>query len=332
MTTLPPDSGAPPTHVEDALLSLGRQLLAGGYRFVTVTPATHARVNERAGNEWARSIEDVLGWSRPFRQEIVTPAMFDLMRAAGMLAPHPGGWRSTLRASTLAGQLYFHSAYPTSGDDAVFFGPDTYRYVRAVAAALDGGAYKVARAVDVGCGSGPGAVAIARRFPEAEVIASDINRQALALARVNCRLAGTSNVVIRASNLLHDLDGEFDLIISNPPYILDPHKRTYRDGGGDLGMGLSLDIVDAAIERLAPGGALMLYTGIAIVSGEDRFLMRAGERLAQAGFSWTYDEIDPDVFGGQLGAAAYASADRIAAVLLTAARPQRQIAAAGVIF
>ena len=306
---------------DDALLALGRALQADGYRFTTITQASHRRVNARPGNAWARGITDVLGWSRPFREAALAPELAGLMRDAGILVPHEDGWRSTLRASTIGDLLFFHSAFPTSEDDAVFFGPDTYRFVRAIDACLAAPGHEVKRAVDIGCGGGPGAMTVARGFPSAEVFGADINDRALRLTRINARLAGAENVAAINSNLLGGVEGQFDLIISNPPYVQDPDERTYRHGGGALGAGLSLDIVDAAIERLAPGGALLLYTGVAIVDGIDPFEREAGARLDRAGFSWAYEEIDPDIFGSELSSEAYATADRLAAVLLRAERP-----------
>ena len=71
---------------DDLLLRLARLLRDGGYRFVTPTPATHARVNARPGNAWARSAEDVFGWSRPFRRAGVLPdAVQDAAERAGVL-------------------------------------------------------------------------------------------------------------------------------------------------------------------------------------------------------------------------------------------------------
>ena len=307
---------------DDALLALGRVLQAADYRFTTITQASHRRVNARPGNAWARGVADVLGWSRPFREGALAPEIAQLMHDAGILVPHEDGWKSTLRASTIGDLLFFHSAFPTSQDDAVFFGPDTYRFVRALEAWLAVPGKDVRRAVDIGCGGGPGALAVARRFPRAQVIGADINERALRLTRINARLAGAHNVAAANSNLLGSVDGAFDLIVSNPPYVQDADERTYRHGGGALGAGLSLDIVDAAIERLAPGGVLLLYTGVAIVDGTDPFEREASARLARAGFSWAYEEIDPDIFGAELSGDAYATADRLAAVLLRAQRPQ----------
>ena len=302
-----------------SLLRLGRFLQESGYRFTTVSPATHARVNARPGNQWARSAEDVFGWSRPFRAGVLPARLVELMRATGELRDHGEGWRSTIRASTLDGALFFHSAYPTTQSDAVFFGPDTYRFACAIARHVAAG-QPVRRAVDIGCGAGPGAVLVARARPRAEVVAVDINDEALRYTRVNAALAQTPNVVAQRSDLLHGVDGDFDLIVANPPYLVDRDQRVYRHGGGGLGEGLSLAIAGLASTRLAPGGTLLLYTGSVICGGVDRFRALVTARLQAAGLEWGYQEVDPDVFGEELLEPGYAQADRIAAVLVTARR------------
>ncbi|QOL49326.1 N5-glutamine methyltransferase family protein [Massilia litorea] len=306
-------------HDPDALLALGQALQQAGYQFTTVTPATHRRVNGRPENAMARDLRGVFGWSRPFREATVPAAMLALMRRAGVLNERGDRLCATVRASTIGTCLYFHSAFPTHDEDAVFFGPDTYRYVAALKRAMADLA-PPRRAVDIGAGGGPGAIEVAAYFPACETVAADINDRALALAGVNARLAGTANVQVRHSDLLNDLDGEFDLVLSNPPYILDPDKLRYRHGGEMRGAGLSLQIVDAALERLAAGGTLLLYTGIAIVDGRDEFLDTIRPRLEAACESWSYEELDPDIFGGQLDCEGYEEVERIAAVWLRATK------------
>lgn len=303
-----------------ALLELGRALRESGYQFTTVTPATHALVNQRPGNEWATDLRGVMGWSRPFRNDLIPPRLLELMHAAGILVPHGEGWRSQVRASTLQGQLFFHSAFPTDGAGAVFFGPDTCRFAGAIGRHLASTGGAIHRAVDIGCGAGPGAILLARAFPQAQVVAADINPQALELSRVNAQLAATVNVDIVLSNLLQDVPGDFDLVVANPPYLLDASQRTYRHGGGSHGEALSLAIVEQASRRLTPGGSLLLYTGVAIVDGHDPFREAAIQRLP-AGMEHAYAEIDPDVFGEELALPAYQDVERIAAVVLKVLRP-----------
>lgn len=307
----------PSLAADNALLQLTRALREGGYQFTTVTPATHERVNSRPGNEWARSIQDVFGWSRPFREDIVPPALFDLMQAAEVVTRHSEGWRSLVRLSTLQGQLFLHSAYPTLEPDSIFFGPDTYRFATAIQHYFELEPRTVSRAVDIGCGAGPGAILVALAQPQAEVLAVDINHKALRFTRLNAALAEAGNVEPRYSNLLSDVEGAFDLIVANPPYLIDAAERAYRHGGGPLGAGLSLAIVDAALEHLAPGGTLLLYTGAAIVEGIDPFRVAIEEQLVHRDVTWSYYEMDPDVFGEELLEGAYTRADRIAAVVLT---------------
>ena len=305
---------------DDALGELVAALAAGGYHFVTPTPATHGRVNARPGNERARSVADVFGWSRPFAPDVLRPVLFDLAQEAGILVADGGLWRSLVRVSSLAGELFVHSAYPTTAPDSVFFGPDTYRFAAAISAGLARRSGPIRRAVDIGCGAGPGGILVAKAAPDAAVAMVDINDRALRLARINAGAAGAANATAIRSDLLGAVPGEFDLIVSNPPYLLDPSERAYRHGGGQLGEGLSLAILRAALGRLAPGGTLILYTGVAIVDGRDLFGDHAAEVLADGRCAWDYREMDPDVFGEELETPTYRDADRIAAVVLSATR------------
>ena len=305
---------APPELVQ-LLLTLKKL----AYSFTTVTPDTHQLVNARPGNRDARNIQDVFGWNRPFRPRALPSELFELARAAGACRPDPGTelWRATLRVSTVAGELYVHSAFPTLEEDAVFLGPDTYRFVRALLATA-----RPARcAVDVGTGTGAAGISLARRGLLLEpVVLADVNERALAAARVNAEVAGVRAEVVK-SDVLAEVPAHVDLIVANPPYMRDAASRTYRDGGGNYGEALAARIVREALERLAGGkhgGTLLLYTGAAIVAGHDTFLAAIEPDLRRAQAAFSYEELDPDVFGSELERPAYADVDRIAAVFLQA--------------
>ncbi|MFV3331264.1 methyltransferase [Pseudomonas sp. NY15437] len=305
----------------EVLITLGQELQAQDYRFTTVTPATHARVNARPQNQVAGDLHGVFGWSRLFPDTVVSERLLALLETGGLLQRQDSQWRSAVRWSSLDDQLFAHSAYPTVEHDAVFFGPDTYRFARALQQFFQQAeAGAVRRAVDIGCGAGPGAILIAQACPQAEVSAVDINPRALDFTRANAYLAGIDDLQIRQSNLLDGVDGQFDLIVANPPYLLDPDERTYRHGGGDYGGGLSLRIVETALERLTVGGTLLLYTGAAVVNGDAPLRRQVDALLADRPVSWRYEEMDPDVFGEELDSAAYRDAERIAAVTLTVKR------------
>ena len=100
------------------LLRLGVALKAAGYSFTTVTTATHARVNSRLKNAGAHNATDVFGCSLPFRESVLTPQLFEAICNAEVLDPHGEGWVTRVRTSTLRGQLFLHSAYPTTASDA----------------------------------------------------------------------------------------------------------------------------------------------------------------------------------------------------------------------
>ncbi|MES1176018.1 MAG: class I SAM-dependent methyltransferase [Myxococcales bacterium] len=301
----------------DSLLLLGRMLQQLSYQFTTVTPATHQLVNARPSNRVAASLRDVFGWSRPFEPGVLPTELFQVMRSAGACEPvaGTGRWRPLIRFSTLNGLLLAHSAFPTIEQDAVFFGPDSYRFVRAIEAH----SLAATRIVDVGCGSGVGGIALAKTGTGvAPVVLADINHGALRLAQVNAQLAFVRAETVH-SDILQGVRGEFDLVIANPPYLRDESQRVYRDGGGEHGEGLAVRIVRESIDRLSAmrmGGQLLLYTGAAIVDGEDTFLRSARCELNRPGIRYSYDELDPDVFAEELERPAYAGVERIAAVLL----------------
>jgi hypothetical protein len=289
-----------------ALFDLGRELMRLGYRFTTPTPETHRRVIARKGSV-ARDLRDVFGWSLPCPESLLPRRLAALLAEAGALVREGGRLRSSVRFSSLGERLFVHSAYPTREADAVFFGPDTYRFCALLEARVEG----ARRCVDVGAGCGAGGIVLAPRCES--VVLCDVNPGALRFAEVNAALAGIDAAILR-SDVLGGVEGDFDLVVANPPYLADDLHRTYRDGGGDLGAEVSLRIVREALERLPRGGGLVLYTASAIVDGED-LLFRALLPLLR-GTRFDYRELDPDVFGEELDRTAYRGVERIAVVAL----------------
>jgi SAM-dependent methyltransferase len=315
---------SPDRVLTEPLLRLGRWLHGEGYRFITPTPATHARVNARPGLQEARSLRDAFGWSRPFAPGLLPPELRAAMDSAGLLHAAGGGLlRSAVRFSSIGAQLFAHSAYPTTEPDAVFFGPDTYRFVQLAQQELQRQALpQGGRILDVGCGSGAGGImaAVAAADQQPRLVLSDINPRALRFAAANAAHANCGAGALVEGDLYAPTDGQFDLILANPPYLNDAGERTYRHGGGRWGEALSLRIVREGLERLAPDGRLVLYTGIAMSDGADPLLDALRAELDASGYPWSYRELDPDVFGEELALPAYADAERIAAVALVVQR------------
>ena len=293
----------------DPLVTLGRALRDTGYAFVTPTPETHRRVLARGGE--ARDLRDVFGWSRPFAPGFL-PASFEaLLEEASALLRQGDLLRSAVRFSSLGKLLCAHSAYPTTDADAVFFGPDTYRFAALLEQRID----RAGSVADVGCGSGAGGLMLAERAQSVQLL--DINPRAVRFARANAELNGLTARALQ-SDVLSAAEGPLDLIVANPPYLADDLGRAYRDGGDGLGTALSVRIAREALERLAPGGRLLLYTATPVVDGA-HLIWPALERLL-ANTRWDYRELDPDVFGEELDRYLYANVERIAVVALDVTR------------
>lgn len=294
-----------------ALLALLGRLRDLDYDFVTPTPATHERVRRRRPAGRADALRDIFGWSRPFTPELLEPDMLDLARRAGIVRAGRDGLRLEVRVSSLDGRLHLHSA-PTEDRDAVFLGPDSYRFARFLRRELEARP-ALGEALDVGVGAGAGALTLAACCPAARVLATDVNPRALELARVNIAHAALPVELIETSGLPKE-PARFEVIAANPPYIAGEGGRTYRDGGDQLGAALALDWVRTGVRRLQPGGRFLLYTGSAIVDGRDGVHTALAELAEAGGLDLAYDEMDPDVFGGLLRQDAYRDVERIAAI------------------
>lgn len=290
------------------LAELLRRLKGLGYSFTTVTPATHARVLASVV-ERETSLADIFGWSRPFRPSDLDVDLFGLLRDAGALIETQRGLRSAYRVSTLGTDLFLHSAFPTDSVHSIFFGPDTYRFARFIKGALPG-LRPPATILDMGAGTGAGGVYAVGLVPSASLTLVDVNPAALAVAAINAEVAGVKAELIETDHVPRAAD----LILANPPYMMDASARAYRDGGRLFGGEVALRWVEQALELLEPEGAMLLYTGAAACDGAFPLVAQLEVACERAGASLTLNEIDPDVFGEELDRPEYAQVERIAAV------------------
>jgi methylase of polypeptide subunit release factors len=254
------------------------------------------------------------------------------LQNAKIITPNPDGkFRATIRVSNFylptsdidAAPLYYiHSSFPAASD-AVFFGPDTYLFVSFLQTIKRHFSRLPKSIIDVCCGSGAGAIHLARTFPWANVIGLDLNARALQLGGVNAHLADVT-VEFHKSNLYDAVPDTLkssgvDLIVSNPPYIASSSSGEdlpiYADGGAGFGLNMSLRIVEEGLKILKEKGILVVYAGVAIPiadPGRDAFLKKLesfeGAELVE------YTILHPDMWPEEIGHGTYAGIGRIQVV------------------
>ncbi len=173
--------------------------------------------------------------------------------------------------SYLTGHKEFMSLDFTVNESVLIPRPETEILVEAVCKLGEPGS----RVLELGTGSGAIAVSLAKYNPDWHILATDLSMEALLVARGNARCHG---VIDRISFLQGDLfdalssQGEFDWVVSNPPYIpaedmenLPAGVRDYEpllalDGGRD-GLDVIRRIISEAHEMLKPGGRLAIEMG-----------------------------------------------------------------------
>ena len=148
--------------------------------------------------------------------------------------------------------------------------PETEQLVEFVESRIEN---RQLRIVDVGTGSGVIALSLAAKMPEAQVLGVDVSEDALALAQENAdRLNLSERVQFLKGRLLENIEGAFDLIVANLPYVSiqdrhtlslevlhDPEVALFAGAQGDE---LVSELIDQAPFRLRPGGLLALEIGL----------------------------------------------------------------------
>ncbi len=189
--------------------------------------------------------------------------------------------------SRIIGYRHFHGLKFEVTPDVLDPRPDTELLVeRSLLAARQLG--NRVRILDVGTGSGAIAIALLHELPNAICHACDISSTALVVAANNARLNSVGERFVPVhSNLFSAIEGVFDLIVSNPPYIetntISRLERDVRDhdpllalDGGADGLDFYRNILRSAQNHLAPGGILLLECGAGQAYPIDGLAQRAG--------------------------------------------------------
>jgi release factor glutamine methyltransferase len=170
--------------------------------------------------------------------------------------------------------------------------PETELLVERALALLDGAA--APRILDVGTGTGAVALALAQEHPGARVTSLDVSSDALALAAENAEL-NALEIELRLGDISDGVDGAYDLVVSNPPYVLpeeidalEPEVRNHEPREALVGPGVAKAVAVQARSVLVPGGWLVVELG-------------AGQQEAYAehlhALGYTATTITPDLSG-----------------------------------
>jgi release factor glutamine methyltransferase len=170
----------------------------------------------------------------------------------------------------LTGQQEFFGLVFEVSPDVLIPRPETEHLVETVLERFDRDANP--NIVDVGTGSGAIAVAIAHALTRSRVMAMDLSLAALEIARRNAERHGViDRVILRQSDLLAGSgSAEFDVVVSNPPYIangekLEPQVADYEPRSalyaGPTGLEIYERLIPQAIQALKPQGWMMMEIG-----------------------------------------------------------------------
>jgi release factor glutamine methyltransferase len=230
-------------------------------------------------------LDKPLAWLIAFGETLIDPAPLEALLAR-RYAGEP--------LQYIRGRTEFYSREFYVDDRVLIPRPETELLVEAALerAPRDG------RVVDIGSGSGCIAITIERERPDLRVLSVDRSVEALSVAAIN-RARLQSNVALAASDLLSSVNGTFDVIVSNPPYVplaeyeelaveVRIHEPRIALTPGPSGLEIIERIFDQAREQLAPNGFLILEVGY---GQEERLRARAHAK------GFTVDALLPDLAG-----------------------------------
>jgi release factor glutamine methyltransferase len=174
--------------------------------------------------------------------------------------------------------------------------PETETVVETALDALgrDGTKMEMLRTLDIGTGSGALLLALLKELPKAIGLGTDISPAATEVARANAERCGLKDrCTFMNCDIADGINGEFDLVVSNPPYVargdiatLQPEVRDYEptialDGGPD-GLDAYRAIATQVPRLLRPGGRLIVELGAGQEAAVAALFTKAGLRVSPA--------------------------------------------------
>jgi release factor glutamine methyltransferase len=199
--------------------------------------------------------------------------------------------------SRIVRRRWFHGRELEIGPDTLDPRPETETLVEGVLATLRerfGGSHPALRILDLGTGTGAILVSLLAELPNARGVGTDISQAALDIAKTNAARAGVAErAEFVRSDWLQNVEGIFDVVVSNPPYIasgdigqLDPEVAGYDppaalDGGLD-GLDAYRRIIARVADVLADNGLVALEVGAGQASDVTRLCRELGRLVPLA--------------------------------------------------
>lgn len=201
------------------------------------------------------------GLSQIKLREIFGNDLFWGLCSLGILIPRGEAWASRVDLFEVVG-LYLATdhRYMMLPEDDIDESPVMYIGMDSMGLVHTAPQYSAMRVLDLCCGSGVQGL-VASRYAQ-EVIGVDINPRAIRFSRFNAQLNGIDNIQFRLGNLYAVVEGYFNTILANPPFVPSPKgELRFRDGGA-TGEEILAQIITDSADYLATDGRLFIVTDL----------------------------------------------------------------------
>lgn len=198
-------------------------------------------------------------------RQIFGDALFDTLTQLGMLIPRDRNWASRVDIFDVEG-LYLATdhRYMMLPEDQLNEDPVMYIGSDSLGLVCTTPQYTANRVLDLCCGSGIQGL-VASRYAN-EVIGVDVNPRAIRFSRFNAQLNGVRNIQFRLGDLYQAIDGQFNTILANPPFVPSPKQELRFRDGGSSGEEILARIVSGSANHLTPNGRLFIVTDLVNVN------------------------------------------------------------------